>query len=68
VKEVNAPGTGIGDIARKWGQISARGRGRPQNDTWVVACCLVYGLPLATLNVKDFADFAEYEGLELLTG
>jgi hypothetical protein len=25
------------------------------------------GLPLATLNVKDLADFAEHEGLELLT-
>ena len=32
------------DIAALWGQIAAsaepRGRPRPQNDTWVAACCL----------------------------
>jgi toxin FitB len=59
------------DIARTWGAISAhaarRGRPRPQNDTWIAACCLAYDLPLATLNTKDFADFAEHEGLQLLT-
>lgn len=58
------------DIARIWGEISAhatrRGRPRPQNDTWIAACCLAYDLPLATLNVKDFRDFAEHEGLVLL--
>lgn len=58
------------DIARTWGEISAhaarRGRPRPQNDTWIAACCLVYDLPLATLNIKDFKDFAEHEGLTLL--
>jgi predicted nucleic acid-binding protein len=32
------------------------------------ACCLVDDLPLATLNVKDFADFAEHEGLILIGG
>jgi predicted nucleic acid-binding protein len=32
------------------------------NDTWIAACCLVYNLPLATLNTKDFADFAENDG------
>jgi predicted nucleic acid-binding protein len=57
------------DVATAWGQISAaaihRGRPRPVNDTWVAACCLVYDLPLATLNVKDFA---EYDGLVLITG
>jgi predicted nucleic acid-binding protein len=57
-------------VARKWGEISAyatkRGRPRPQNDSWIAACCLVYELPLATLNTKDFADFAEYEGLRLV--
>jgi toxin FitB len=61
----------IEDIARTWGTISAyaenRGRPRPQNDMWVAACCLYYELPLATLNVKDFRDFAEYEGLTLIT-
>ncbi|HWM01998.1 MAG TPA: type II toxin-antitoxin system VapC family toxin [Actinophytocola sp.] len=49
------------DIARTWGDISAhaarRGRPRPQNDTWIAACCLAYDLPLATLNIKDFTDF-----------
>jgi hypothetical protein len=43
-----------------------RGRPRPFNDTWIAACCLVRELPLATFNHKDFADFAEHEGLELL--
>jgi predicted nucleic acid-binding protein len=54
-----------------WGELSAaatrRGRNRPQNDTWIAACCLSRGLPLATRNVKDFTDFAEYHGLELIT-
>ena len=31
------------DVARIWGEISAhatrRGRPRPQNDTWIAACC-----------------------------
>jgi hypothetical protein len=58
------------DVARTWGEISARaarrGRLRPQNDSWIAACCLVYGLPLATLNLKDFEDFAEYEGLTIV--
>ena len=60
------------DIAAVWGEIAAsaerRGRPRPQNDTWVAACCLAYELPLATLNVKDFRDFAQHEGLILVTG
>lgn len=60
------------DIAAIWGEIAAaaeqRGRPRPQNDTWVAACCLAYELPLATLNVKDFRDFAQNEGLILVTG
>lgn len=63
------PGTPL--VARKWGEISAfavkRGRPRPQNDTWIAASCLVYGVPLATLNVKDFADFVDHEGLELIS-
>jgi toxin FitB len=58
------------DIAWTWGRIPAaaiqRGRARPANDTWIAACALTYGLPLATLNVKDFEDFAEHEGLNLV--
>jgi hypothetical protein len=57
-------------VASVWGELSAvatqRGRPRPGNDTWVAACCLAYGLPLATLNMKDFADFAEHDGLSLV--
>lgn len=57
-------------VARRWGELQAhaqlRGRPRPANDTWIAACCLVRSHPLATLNVKDFADFAEHEGLELV--
>jgi toxin FitB len=59
------------DVASTWGRISAaaiqRGRARPANDTWIAACALTYGLPLATLNVKDFEDFAEHDGLQLIT-
>jgi len=58
------------DVARTWGRISAaaiqRGRARPANDTWIAACALTYGLPLVTLNVKDFKDFADHEGLNLI--
>ncbi len=58
------------DVARTWGRISAaaiqRGRAKPANDTWIAACALSYGLPLATLNTKDFEDFAEHEGLSLI--
>ncbi len=59
------------DVGRKWGEITAyatrRGRPRPVNDSWIAACCLTYELPLATLNEPDFRDYAEFEGLELLT-
>lgn len=57
-------------IAAVWGELSAaatqRGRPRPVNDTWIAACCIAYGLPLATLNIKDFTDFAEHDDLILL--
>lgn len=57
-------------VARRWGALSAaarrRGRPRPQNDTWVAASCVRHGLPLVTLNTKDFSDFATYDGLVLL--
>jgi predicted nucleic acid-binding protein len=57
-------------VAWRWGQLSVlserRGRARPVNDTWIAACCLIADLPLATLNVKDFEDFAERDGLRLI--
>lgn len=57
-------------VAKTWGQIvaNARKRGRPRsaNDSWIAACCLTHGLPLVTLNKRDFADFAAFEGLELI--
>jgi predicted nucleic acid-binding protein len=59
------------DVGRKWGEITAyaqrRGRPRPVNDSWVAACCLTYDLALATLNQADFADYAEHEGLRLIS-
>jgi predicted nucleic acid-binding protein len=57
-------------VARIWGGIAARarlrGRPRPLHDAWVAACCIEAGLPLLTLNRRDFADFAEHDGLVLL--
>jgi toxin FitB len=56
--------------ATVWGEIQAharlRGRPRPVNDSWIAACCLARELPLATLNIKDYADFAEHEGLQFV--
>ena len=56
--------------AKVWGEITTgaqrRGRPRPLNDTWIAACCIEGGLPLLTLNRRDFADFAEHDGLLLL--
>jgi predicted nucleic acid-binding protein len=63
---------GTEGVAAVWAEITAearrRGRPRPQNDTWIAACALFHGLPLATLNVKDFEDFAQHHGLGLVTG
>lgn len=56
-------------VARRWGEITGRahlraGRPLPANDAWIAACCLSYRVPLATLNVRDFAAIA---GLRVLT-
>lgn len=57
-------------VARTWGRLAAsaqrRGRPRPQNDTWVAACCIRHDIPLITLNVRDFADHAEHDALTLM--
>lgn len=58
------------DIAVKWGQLSAdaqsNGQPRPANDSWIAACCLTYGVALATFNVKDFQYYADRHGLVLV--
>ena len=57
-------------VARTWAQLAAgaqrRGRPRPQNDTWVAACCVRHRLGLVTMNRRDFVDF-ERDGLILLS-
>jgi toxin FitB len=57
-------------VAKLWAEITAsaqqRGRPRPLNDAWIAACCIEAGLPLLTLNRRDFADFAEHDELVLL--
>ncbi len=59
------------EVARRWGEITAyaqlRGRPRPYDDSWIAACCLAYDLPIVTLNVRHFQDFAHHEGLEIIT-
>jgi toxin FitB len=45
---------------------SAADHGR-SNDTWIAACCLTFDLPRATLNLGDFQDFVDHEGLVLIT-
>jgi len=58
-------------VSQIWGETTVgaqrRGRPRPLNDTWIAACCIEGGLPLLTLNRRDFAYFAEYDGLVLLS-
>jgi predicted nucleic acid-binding protein len=57
-------------VSYTWGQLSSaaqqRGRPRPVNDMWIAAVSLAHQIPLATRNVKDYADFAEHHGLVLL--
>jgi predicted nucleic acid-binding protein len=59
-------------VAVTWAAITAgaqrRGQPRPLDDSWIAACCIESGLPLLTLNRRDFADFAEHDGLVLLDG
>lgn len=58
-------------VARSWGELCAdaasRGERRAQRDSWVAACCLAHGLPLATTKLRDYIDFAEHGGLALIT-
>jgi predicted nucleic acid-binding protein len=54
--------------ATAWDEIQAharlRRRPRPINDSSIAACCLARELSLATLNIKDYADFVEHGGLQ----
>ena len=43
------------------------GRGKPNSDMWIAACCLAHDLPLATLNVRDFDYFRINYGLSIVT-
>jgi toxin FitB len=58
-------------VATVWGELAARhsdvGGPRPLHDSRIAACGIEAGLPLLTLNHRDFADFAERDGLVLLT-
>lgn len=58
-------------VSREWGRSAAaaraRARPRPTNDSWIAACCVARGLPLATYNVKDYEYHAEHDGLVLVT-
>ena len=57
-------------VAATWGRLSAaairRGRPRPVTDMWIAACCLIHGVTLATLNLKDYEDFNQHHGLRIL--
>ncbi|MGF1663184.1 MAG: type II toxin-antitoxin system VapC family toxin [Kineosporiaceae bacterium] len=59
------------EVARTWGRMSAVGRraGRrsPTNDMWIAACCVTEGLPLATMNARDYEYLSEHHGLDLVT-
>jgi predicted nucleic acid-binding protein len=33
---------------------------------WIAAACLTLGMPLATLNLKDFMDFEAHHGLLII--
>ena len=56
--------------ATVWAEIPDKAKLRrhpqPVNDSWIAACCIARDLPLATFNLKDYADFAEHEGLVLV--
>ena len=57
-------------VSVTWGLVRARaqkrGRLHPVNDTLIAASCIALNVPLITFNLKDFEDFAEHEGLQLI--
>jgi hypothetical protein len=54
----------------RWGELQSyaqlRGRPRPANDSWTIACCPVREVPLAAFSAKDFTDTVKPEGFELV--
>jgi len=53
-------------VGRLFAAAIRRGRPRQVNDMWIAACCLTHGIPLATLNLKDYEDFNQHHGLRIL--
>jgi predicted nucleic acid-binding protein len=59
------------NVSRVWARSAAaarlHGRARPTNDSWIAACCLARGLPLATYNLRDYQYHADHDGLTMIT-
>lgn len=57
-------------VARVWARIMVAaqraGSVPPANDAWTAAGCLSYGLPLATVNPRQYEHFALRYGLRLI--
>lgn len=55
-------------VARRWGELTGTalraGVPLPANDAWVAACCLVHAAPLATLNLRHYAQVAGLQVIE----
>lgn len=53
-------------MGRTAGQCPAPRSSRPINDSWIAACYLIHDLSMATVNTKDFADYADNDRLNLV--
>jgi predicted nucleic acid-binding protein len=57
-------------VAATWGgcprQPSGAGDHGRSTTCGSAACCLTHGIPLATLNLKDYEDFNQHHGLRIL--
>jgi hypothetical protein len=58
-----SPTSGDGSPAQR---SSAVAPARPVNDMWIAAVALSNDIPVATRNVKDYSDFVELHGLDLV--
>ncbi len=56
---------GSEEVALRWGEITGEalrsGRPLPANDAWVAACCLEHEAPLATLNIRHYAQIGDLD-------